>query len=177
MILYRCLLRLYPSEHREEFSGEMTAVFRDARATLRNENATARLSFYAREFSGLLRGATGEHVRKIFGSERWTPIKETPMRPQFRFPRLTIFLMALSFALVMGVIHKAKIIQLKYAPDSPIAPVWFTLPSAVGFLLFISLLTVAIVLGVLVMLHRSGVHRLENLRPWADSDSQGKMKL
>lgn len=99
------------------------------------------------------------------------------MRPQFRFPRLTIFLMALSFALVMGVIHKAKIIQLKYAPNDPIAPVWFTLPSAVGFLLFISLLTVAIVLGALVVLHRSGVHRLENLRPWLDTDSQRKTKI
>jgi hypothetical protein len=61
VVLTVYLLCLYPGSYRDEFGAEMTSVFRDARSTLPPALA-AKLSFYRREFCGLLSGALRAQV-------------------------------------------------------------------------------------------------------------------
>jgi len=60
--LWRVFLRLYPREHREQFGAEMTAVF--AAAANERRGWRERLWFCAREFAGLISGATAERFRR-----------------------------------------------------------------------------------------------------------------
>jgi hypothetical protein len=90
LTVYRWLLWLYPSSYRHEFAEEMTSVFRDARSELPPARAlTAKISFYRREFSGLLSGALCAHFDRLFG-ERLSgfgiAFRRFSMQPQFRFP-------------------------------------------------------------------------------------------
>jgi hypothetical protein len=90
LTLYRRLLCLYPGSYREEFGEEMTSVFRDARGALPPALAVS-VSFYGREFSGLLSGALRAHFGRLFGPA--LSFRRFYMQPQFRFPRSTVFLM------------------------------------------------------------------------------------
>src|SRR5947209_1754581 len=70
--LYRFLLRLYPRAYRHEFGVEMLAVFREAQTETWKKGVLARGVFCAREVAGLLRGALGEHLQAIAGSDLLT---------------------------------------------------------------------------------------------------------
>jgi hypothetical protein len=63
--IYRTLLRLYPTEHRLEFGGEMLAVFTRIAGERRAQGRAGYWSFLAAEFLGLLGGACGEWFRRI----------------------------------------------------------------------------------------------------------------
>lgn len=66
--VYCWLLWLYPSSDRDDFGDEMASVFRDARSDLPPAPAlTAKISFYRREFGGLLSGALSAHFDRLFG--------------------------------------------------------------------------------------------------------------
>jgi hypothetical protein len=167
LILYRCLLYLYPSGYRRECAAEMAIVFRQAQDAARSETLAIRALFYAREIPGLLSGALQEHLRRVAGSDDWIPLRRFDMRREFRFPRSTVFLMLVSLAVVVVSLEKAKSIQVKYGAGASLISVWPALPWALGLMLLIVSATVVVVWGILFALQRTGVHRLTNLQPWA----------
>ncbi|MGA8215454.1 MAG: hypothetical protein WB799_17790 [Candidatus Sulfotelmatobacter sp.] len=80
------------------------------------------------------------------------------MQSQFRFPRSTVFLMLVIFAGVVLTIAKASSI----AGDTS-GSVWPSLVSVMVLMLLSMCMAAAVVVGILHMLRRSGVHRLEKL--------------
>jgi hypothetical protein len=81
------------------------------------------------------------------------------MQPQFRFPRSTVFLMLVIFAGVLLTIAKAASV----AGDKSGVAWQFWVPVLV-FMLLTTCTAAAVVWGILHVLRRSGVHRLENLQ-------------
>lgn len=156
LTLYRWLLRLYPATHREEFSEEMTSVFRDAQTALPPALA-AKVAFYGRELCGLLSGALFAHFDRLFGPA--LPFRRFHMQPQFRFPRSTVFLMLVIFAGVVFTIAKASSLT-----DHTLGSVWPSLVSVLLFMLLTMSAAAAVVWGILHSLRRSGVRRLENVQ-------------
>jgi hypothetical protein len=160
---YCWLLCLYPVSYREEFGEEMKSVFRDARNEV-PPTLIAKISFYAREFSGLLSGALRAHFDRLFGPA--LSFRRFYMQPQFRFPRSTVFLMLVIFAGTILTIAEAS----KIAGDTRgWSGVWPSLGSVLVFMLVTMCAAAAIVWGILHTLRRSGVHRLENVQSWIDS--------
>lgn len=61
--IYRLLLRLYPPDFHDEFSGEMTAVFTQALADAQRQGRITLLIWYGREFASLLAALMQEQWR------------------------------------------------------------------------------------------------------------------
>jgi len=153
--VYCWLLCLYPGSYRGEFGEEMTSVFRDARSAL-SPALAAKISFYRREFCGLLSGALCAHFDRLFGSA--IPFRRFNMQSQFRFPLFTVLLMLVIFAGLVLTIAEASSV----AGDT-LGLAWRSLVSILVFMLLIMCSTAAVVCGILYRLRRSGVHRLENV--------------
>ena len=160
---YRALLYLYPSPYRREYADEMVSVFRDAQRDVSAENFQERISFRIRETLGLLAGAVREHVRMITGSDRSISFRRFNMRPEFRFPRSTVFLMSIILAGVILAMQKANIIQLKYAAGA--GSIWPSLPWFLGLTLLFTCVVAMVRLGILFAMGRTGVQRLANIQP------------
>jgi hypothetical protein len=168
LTVYCWLLRLYPGSYRDEFGEEMTSVFREARIELRPA-LPAKISFYRREFRGLLWGALCAHLERLFGP--CIPFRRFPIKPQFRFPRSSVFLMLVIFAGVMLTIAKASSV----AGDS-LGSAWRQLLFVLIFMLLSMCTAAAVVWGILHSLRRSGLHRLENVQGGMYSvESNGKL--
>jgi hypothetical protein len=167
LTVYRWMLCLYPGSYRGEIAEEMTSVFLDAQSTLPPALA-AKISFYRREFCGLLSGALYAHFDRLFGPA--IPFRRFDMQSQFRFPRSTVLLMLVIFAGTVLTIAKASSIA-GARPGS----VWPSFVS-VGALMLLTMCTAAaVVVGILHALRRSGVYRLENVQGRMDSaESNGK---
>lgn len=164
--LFRSLLFLYPNYYREEFGDEMAWVFQQAYAEIRRENALARMEFCARELQGLLVGSARERVRALFAMqcpERW---KGANMESKFRFPRATLVLMLLSLLGVVLTLEQARMIEVHYGNDVGMPPEWPILLWIFGQLLLIALGFAAVAWGIFFALRRSGIQRLEELKPW-----------
>jgi hypothetical protein len=161
LTVYRWMLCLYPGSYRGEFAEEMTSVFRDAQSALPPALA-ARISFYRREFCGLLSGAVRAHSDRLFGPA--IPFRRFDMQPQFRFPRSTVLLMLVIFAGTVLTIAKASSIA-GARPGS----VWPSFVSVVALMLLTMCTAAAVVVGILHALRRSGVYRLENVQGRMDS--------
>lgn len=162
LIFYRCLLYLYPGLYRREFADEMISVFRDVQADVRGGSLLERISFRVRETEGLLAGALHEHLRIITVSDQPIIFTRSDMRPEFRFPRSTVFLMALIFAGVILAMEKANTIQLKYAAGA--GSIWPSLPWFLGFTVLFTCAGAMAVWGILFALGRTGVQRLANIQ-------------
>jgi len=162
--VYCWLLRLYPASYRDEFGDEMTSVFRAAQGEIPLA-AASKLSFYRREFVGILSGALQAHFDCLFGPT--VPFRRFYMQPQFRFPRSTVFLMLVILAGVMLAIEKAKIVvQMKEGLPLDTVAVWH--PLFWLYPLAVVLAIVGLVWGILFALRRTGVHRLGRIRAWPD---------
>lgn len=161
---YCWLLWLYPRSYRHEFGEEMRFVFRNARSDLPQALA-AKISFYRREFCGLLSGALSAHLDRLFGPT--IPFRRFDMQPQFRFPRSTVFLMWVILAGVLLTIEKAKAIQVKYGPEEVMA-VWNSLPWFLFLFPALACAAVVAVWGVLFALRRTGMHRLDGVGTWPE---------
>ena len=161
--LYRWLLYLYPSHYRREYADEMCAVFREAQADVGAGNLAARISFRVRETWGLLAGAAQEHFRMICGNGRMVSYTRCDMRPEFRFPRSTVFLMSIIFAGVVLALEKADKIQVKYRAGA--GSIWPSLPRFLGLTFLLTCALGVAVWGILFALKRTGTHRLANLQP------------
>ena len=168
LTVYRWMLCLYPESYRGEFAEEMTSVFLDAQSTLPPALA-AKISFYRREFCGLLSGALRAHLDRLFGPA--IPFRRFDMQPQFRFPRSTVLLMLVIFAGTVLTIAKASSIA-GARPGS----VWPSFVSVVALMLLTMGTAAAVVVGILHALRRSGVYRLENVQGRIDSvESNGRV--
>jgi hypothetical protein len=170
LTVYCWLLRLYPGSCREEFGEEMTSVFREARSELPPALA-AKLSFYGREFCGLLSGALRAHLDRLFGPA--IPLRRFYMQPQFRFPRSTVFLMLVIFAAVILAIAKAMSVSVAYGATP--GTVWPSLISVFGVMAVSMCAAAAVTWGILHSLRRSGVHRLEKVRVGPNGQASGKL--
>jgi hypothetical protein len=159
--LYRGLLYLYPSLYRREYADEMISVFRDAHDDLSAARVTDRISFRIREILGLLAGALRERVRFVSGRSPLIAFRRFDMRPEFRFPRSTVFLMSIIFAGVILAMEKANLIQVKYAAG--VGSIWPSLPWFLGSTLLFTWAAALVVWGILFALGRTGTHRLENI--------------
>jgi hypothetical protein len=156
LTVYYWLLCLYPGSYRQEFGAEMTFVFREARSALPPALAV-RISFYRREFCGLLAGALCAHYDRLFGPG--IPFRRFDMQRQFRFPRSTVFLMLVIFAGTVLTISKAS----RIAGATP-GSVWPSFVPFVALMLLTMCTAAAVVVGILHALRRSGVYRLENVQ-------------
>ena len=161
LIFYKCLLYLYPPVYRREYADEMISVFRDVQADMRAGSLLERASFRARETEGLLAGALQEHLRMFTGSDQPISFTRCSMRPEFRFPRSTVFLMAVILAGVILAMEKANTIQVKYAAGE--GSIWPSLPWFLGFTVVFTGSAAIAVWGILFALGRTGVHRLANI--------------
>jgi hypothetical protein len=148
LTVYCRLLCLYPRSYRHDFGDEMTWVFHDARIEL-PPALVAKISFYQREFCGLLSGALRAHFDDLFGPT--IPFPRFYMRRQFRFPRSTVFLMCVILAGVVLAINKAVNIveQMKGLPLG-------TTASGEPMLAAL-LLTLALVLAAVIVVWASAV--------------------
>ena len=162
LIFYKCLLYLYPPLYRREFADEMISAFRDVQADARAASLLGRIVFRVRETEGLLAGALHEHLRTITVSDQPISFTRSDMRPEFRFPRSTVFLMLLIFGGVIVAMEKANTIQLKYAAG--VGSIWPSLPWFLGFTLLFTSVAAMAVWGILFALGRTGVHRLANIQ-------------
>jgi hypothetical protein len=156
---YRWLLYLYPSLYRHEYKDEMVSVFRDAQAEVSAGSFRERISFRVREALGLLAGAVREHIRIMNGSYQLISFRGFNMRPEFRFPRPTVFLMSIIFAGVILAMEKANTIQVKYAAGSE--SIWPSLPWFLGLMLLLTCAAAMVVWGILFALRRTGADRLD----------------
>lgn len=167
--LYESLLRLYPRRYRQEFAEEMIVVFRDADADAHKKGTIATTKFYLREIAGLFRGAIAEHAHRILGSHISLPLssRRFTMRPGFRFPKTTAFLMTVILAGVVLAIQKADAIRASVADVNP--PVVTIQPTQLTFLPTMALMFLGVYVAgavgwvVLFALRRSGVHRLSEM--------------
>lgn len=157
--LYRSLLLFYPAGYRRDFADEMATVFLQVQADYNNRTILHRAAFLAREVLGLIAGAARTHALRLFGVPDWTPLRRFNMRPQFRFPRSTVFLMCVILAAVALAIEKAQHIQatLTGMPlrEETVIPLLVTF--AVVYV------AAAAVWAILFALNRSGIHRLSRL--------------
>ena len=93
------------------------------------------------------------------------------MRPQYRFPRSTVFMMWVILAGVVLAIDKAlKVVQMKEGlPPGAVASwgsTFWTWLFALALVMLIAI--VAAIWGVLFALHRTGVHRLDGIHTWSE---------
>jgi hypothetical protein len=165
-LIYQWLLNLYPTDYRREYAAEMTGVILESQQSLSNKGFAERLHFCVRETAGLLCGAGREHLRLLLGSQGWAPIRRFDMRPEFRFPRSTVFLMTLVLAGVVLAIEKATKIELSYG--GTLGTVWPALPVFFVFMLFTMSALALCVWAVLFALRRTGMPRLADIQPWPD---------
>ncbi len=169
LTLYASLLRLYPSPYREQFAEEMIAVFRDAGVDAHQKGSIATTKFYLSEMAGLFRGAIAEHARRILGQDVQFPLssRRFTMRPGFRFPKATAFLMTVILAGVVLAIQKADAIRASVSDVNP--PVVTIQPTQLTFLPTMALMFLGVYAAgavgwvVLFALRRSGVHRLSEM--------------
>ncbi len=161
LTVYCWLLCLYPGSYRDEFGAEMTSVFHHAKSDLPPALA-AKISFYQREFCGLLAGALCAHLHGLFGPP--ISFRRFDMQAQFRFPRSTVFLMLVIMAGVMLTIAKASSVA-----GGTLGSAWSALLSLLIWMLLSMSTAAALVWGILHTLRRSGVHRLDNVQSWMRS--------
>ena len=90
------------------------------------------------------------------------------MRPQYRFPRSTVFLMCVILAGVVLAIAKARDVATSVPLPHEAMVVWNSMPL---FLLLFPMLAGAAVLavwGLLFALRRTGMHRLDGVEAWPE---------
>lgn len=161
--VYRSLLYLYPPAYRREFAAEMTAVFLDAQRSLDARPFDARVTFCAREFTGLVAGAIRQHLEIFIGSPE---SRRFDMRPEFRFPRSAITLMLIILAGVILTIEKCAEVTMQYS--GPVITMWSTFWSFVVLAFLLVCVAAVGCWGILYAIKRSGLHRLNNVQTWPD---------
>ena len=88
------------------------------------------------------------------------------MRPQYRFPRSTVFLMWVILAGVVLAIDKAKVVATSGPHEVIVA--WNSLPLFLLLFPALACAAVLVVWGLLFALHRTGMHRLDGVQAWPE---------
>jgi hypothetical protein len=178
LVLYRALLRLYPSAYRCEYGDEMIDVLLEVQVENQKKGALALFLSSARETGGLLYGAAREHFYTITGSHgsgMFSLRRRLAMRSEFRFPKATVALMVIILAAVLFTIEKARAISISIPhanpPVGPIHPTQAMIVQALLATLIWAIGAGAIGWGILFALRRSGVHRISEMSASADRRS------
>lgn len=164
--LYQGLLHLYPAAYRQEFGEEMQCVFLEAQAETGTRPRLRRAAFSAREVLGLLSGAAQAHLLSLFRTDDWLRQKRFNMRPQYRFPRSTVFLMWVILAGVVLAIEKARVVAT--SGPHPLVAAANPLPLFLFLFPVLACAVVAALWGLLFALRRSGMHRLDGVEAWPE---------
>lgn len=108
--IYRFLLKLYPSVHRQTFAEEMLGVFAEAEREFKDEAFCERAIFYAREVLGLARGSVREQVHEIdlCRRQRLKVGGNMVLHIKFRFPWSAILMMTFVLVIVVAGIVKIQ---------------------------------------------------------------------
>ena len=170
LAIYRKLLRLYPTEHRELFGEEMLSVLLEERTENAKRRLVDRARLLMRETTGLLIGAFREHFRvftEIHEGLSFTTGRFA-MHSGYRFPKSTIFFMALILGGVLTAIKKGQDIASSVPDVNPPLPVHIQSVHSIllgGMPLFFAFFYAAGLIGwaILYALRRSGVHRLSDV--------------
>lgn len=180
---YRALLNLYPSAYRHAYGEEMMTVLFEVQAESGSKGWFSQVVSCARETTGLLYGALQEHVRSItysHGCGKFPP-RRLSMHSEFRFPKITVTLMAVILAGVLMAIDKARAISAAVPPSSqyvgPIHSAPLTVLPALLIILAGACVAGVIGWGVLFALHRSGVQRLSDVNPSGGQHSGTKLSI
>lgn len=162
-IVYQQFLALYPRAFQTEFGEEMVAVYSEALADSRRAGRYACARFYVREFAGLVVGAVTQHLSSptpdSFSLERIFS-----MRNGFRYSRVAIGFMAISFVVVLMAMTEAAAIAAGY---SHVPVINLVRPFAVCC----GIAVIAGIVGWLIALAsgRSGSERLSQVETWQKS--------
>jgi hypothetical protein len=138
VLLYKLLLLLYPSGHRQEFGEEMLFVFQQAHRDCACRGFKARIRFSSREIAGLLVGAFREQMKVCKET-----LKGSAMRT-FRFPRWTILILVLALLVVLAAIDKVGMASRTLSPGMAISPRWAFLQLLLAAALFVCVLSVIV---------------------------------
>lgn len=171
---YQWLLRLYPERFRRDFGDEMLLVYADASAAAARRGLGSEVSFIAHEFTGMLCGAVGEHMRSIGLRSFSRRIAMISRNSRFRFPIAGIALMAFSFAGILYAIHSAREISYSLAGQTYMRhgqlytyrPEGMSFMQTFGFAFGVTLVVAVVTWAVLHTMHRSGIHRLAEAQTW-----------
>jgi hypothetical protein len=79
--IYRCLLRIYPSEFRQQFSEEMICVFEQRAGERFADRNSAPVAFFVIEFLSLLKGAFIMWLADTLTRDRNPSPADTPDTP------------------------------------------------------------------------------------------------
>jgi len=170
LAIYRKLLRLYPSEHRELFGEEMLSVLIEERSEIRDITRISEGRLFVRETAGLLMGALRAHFRAFteIHEELSFVTGRFAMHNGFRFPKSTILFMALILGCVLTAIKKGQDIASSVPNVNPPLPVHIQPVHSIllgGMPLFFAFFYAAGLIGwaILYALRRSGAHRLSDV--------------
>ena len=97
------------------------------------------------------------------------------MRPEFRFPRSTVFLMLVSLAGVVLSLEKARTVQVKYGAGATLMSVWPALPWALVLVLLILSATVAITWESCLLYSALGSIGSRTYNPGPNRDEVGRV--
>jgi hypothetical protein len=152
--LYKLVLLLYPSAHRQEFAAEMLSVFRQLHLDCASLGFKARVRFSLREIAGLLAGAFREQLKVVKGTLRGGAMRT------FRFPRWTIPVMVLA---LLGLL----------AANAKITGMWAFLPLLAAAAMFVCVLGV-VVFVLRAALGRTCIQRWTVAKTWPAQDARNR---
>src|SRR5499427_3075326 len=113
--VFRSFLRLFPSEFREHFAGEMETVFRDQHRDARQAGTIAHIRFWCETYSGLIATAFREHRDILFQDADYAL---RMMRKDLGFTLVVIVILGLAIGASTAAFTAANAILIQPLPFS-----------------------------------------------------------
>ena len=113
--LFRCVLRLFPSEFREQFAGEMESVFRDQHRDARSAGPLTHARFWWETYSGIIVTAFREHRDILFQDADYAL---RMMRKELGFTLVVIVIFGLAIGASTAAFTAANAILIQPLPFS-----------------------------------------------------------
>ncbi len=113
--VFRCFLRLFPSEFREQFAGEMETVFRDQHRDAQMAGSRSHARFWWETYSGLVVTAFREHQQILFQD---TDYALRMMRKELGFTLVMIVILGLGIGASTAAFTAANAILIQPLPFS-----------------------------------------------------------
>jgi len=170
--IYRYLLKLYPSVHRQAFAAEMLGVFVEAEGEIKNKGIYERAIFCAREVFGLTSGVVRERFHEIdlCRRQRLEMGGNVVLQLKYRFPRSAILMMTFVLVIVLGMIvkiqgvsHLRGTLHGKLPPQLWLWPSHYGLISGIVVVFLLAWIGGAAVWAIAYAMHRTAAQQLANL--------------
>ena len=113
--VFRGFLRLFPSEFREHFAGEMETVFRDQHRDAREAGAFTHIRFWLETYSGIIATALREHRDILFQDAEYAL---RMMRKELGFTLVVIVILGLAIGASTAAFTAANAILIQPLPFS-----------------------------------------------------------